>query len=77
MPTRVTGQFSLADALAKQASRSGETLERVQSLIDWGQIDTLIAPLGGLALWRARLCAAVDAEGSSAAAMVFAVGSRT
>lgn len=47
MPTRVTGQFSLADALAKQASRSGETLERVQSLIDWGQIDTLIAPLGG------------------------------
>lgn len=47
MPTRVTGQWSLADALAKQPSRSSETLERVQRLIDWGQIDTLIAPLGG------------------------------
>jgi len=47
MPTRVTGQFSLADALAKQPSRSGETLDRVQSLIDWGQIDTLLAPMRG------------------------------
>lgn len=45
MPTRLTGQLSLADALAKQPSRAGETLERVQRLIDWGQIDTLMAPL--------------------------------
>lgn len=47
MPTRLTGQMSLADALAKQPSRSGETLDRVQNLIDWRPIDTLIAPLRG------------------------------
>jgi len=47
MPTRLTGQMSLADALAKQPSRSGETLDRVQKLINWGPIDTLMAPLRG------------------------------
>jgi IS5 family transposase len=45
MSIRRTGQLSLADALAKQPGRLNETLERVQSLIDWKQIDTLIAPL--------------------------------
>jgi transposase, IS5 family len=45
MPIRQTGQLSLADGLAKQPSRLSETLERVQSLIDWQQIDTLLAPL--------------------------------
>lgn len=45
MSIRQTGQLSLADALAAQPSRLNETLERVQSLIDWGQIDTLLAPL--------------------------------
>jgi len=45
MSIRQTGQLSLADGLAKQPSRLSETLERVQSLIDWQQIDTLLAPL--------------------------------
>jgi IS5 family transposase len=45
MSIRQTGQLSLADGLAKQSSRLSETLERVESLIDWDQIDTLLAPL--------------------------------
>lgn len=45
MSIRQTGQLSLADALARQPGRLNETLDRVQSLIDWGQIDTLLAPL--------------------------------
>jgi IS5 family transposase len=47
MAIRRTGQLSLADALARQPSRLNETLERVQSLIDWTQIDTLLAALRG------------------------------
>lgn len=45
MAIRQTGQLSLADALAKQPGRLNETLERVQNLIDWKQIDALLAPL--------------------------------
>jgi IS5 family transposase len=45
MPIRQTGQLSLADGLAKQPSRLSETLERVQCLIDWQQIDALLSPL--------------------------------
>ena len=47
MAIRQTGQLSLADALARQPSRLNETLDRVQSLIDWAQIDTVLAPLRG------------------------------
>lgn len=47
MSIRQTGQLSLADALAKQPGRLNETLERIESLIDWRQIDTLLAPLRG------------------------------
>ena len=45
MSIRQTGQLSLADGLAKQPSRLSETLERIESLIDWHQIDALLAPL--------------------------------
>ena len=45
MSIRQTGQLSLADALAQQPGRLNETLERVHNLIDWGQIDSLLAPL--------------------------------
>ena len=45
MAIRQTGQLSLADALARQPGRLNETLDRVQSLLDWNQIDTLLAPL--------------------------------
>lgn len=47
MSIRQTGQLSLADALARQPSRLNETLERVQKLVDWTQIDTVLAPLRG------------------------------
>lgn len=45
MAIRQTGQLSLADALARHPGRLNETLDRVQSLLDWNQIDTLLAPL--------------------------------
>lgn len=45
MAIRQTGQLSLADALARQPGRSNEMLDQVQSLLDWNQIDTLLAPL--------------------------------
>jgi IS5 family transposase len=45
MAIRQTGQLSLADALARQPGRMNETLERIDGLIDWQQIDTLVAPL--------------------------------
>lgn len=45
MSIRQTGQLSLADALARQPGRLNETLDRVESLLDWNQIDILLAPL--------------------------------
>ena len=47
MSIRQTGQLSLADALVRRPSRLNETLERVERLIDWTQIDTVLAPLRG------------------------------
>src|SRR5262245_54061366 len=47
MPIRQTGQLSLADALAAPSGRLNETLDRIQALIDWTQIETVLAPLRG------------------------------
>lgn len=47
MSIRQTGQLSLADALARQPGRLNETLERVENLIDWTQIETVLVPLRG------------------------------
>ena len=47
MPVRQTGHLSLADALAAPSGRLNETLERIQGLIDWTQIETVLAPLRG------------------------------
>jgi transposase, IS5 family len=47
MAIRRTGQLSLADALARQPGRLNETLERIHILVDWEQIDALLAPLRG------------------------------
>jgi IS5 family transposase len=45
MSIRQTGQLSLADGLARQSSRLNATLERIHGLIEWGRVDTLLAPL--------------------------------
>ncbi|MGH6644310.1 MAG: IS5 family transposase [Bradyrhizobium sp.] len=45
MSIRQTGQLSLADGLAMQPSRLKSTLDRIDSLVDWEQVDTLLAPL--------------------------------
>jgi IS5 family transposase len=42
MTVRRTGQLSLADAMARRQGRSWAKLERLDGLIEWGQVDELV-----------------------------------
>lgn len=45
MSERVLGQLSFADELVASAGRGNALLERVSGLVDWRQIEVLLAPL--------------------------------
>ena len=45
MTVRPTGQWSLADALAQERARRNEALDRLEQLIDWSEIGSLVAGL--------------------------------
>lgn len=47
MSIRQVGQLSLADAIAGGNKTFNGTLDRIDGLIDWAKIDTLLAPLRG------------------------------